>query len=81
MIAYQEYNTRSPLNGLAAKWAAEHSCDLPIDSRVVAPVGDAAAETISVNIGSVEVSTPTDLPVETATVETKEDQAPLESAG
>jgi ubiquitin-protein ligase len=37
MIAYQEYNTRSPLNGLAAKWAAEHASQLPIDNRVVAP--------------------------------------------
>ena len=41
MIAYQEYNTRSPLNGLAAKWAAEHANLLPIDSRVVAPPLDA----------------------------------------
>lgn len=40
MIAYQEYNTRSPLNGLAAKWAAEHQSALPIDSQVVAPPGD-----------------------------------------
>jgi ubiquitin-protein ligase len=37
MIAYQEYNTRSPLNGLAAKWAAEHLGDLPIDGQIVAP--------------------------------------------
>ncbi|MEO6923150.1 MAG: ubiquitin-conjugating enzyme E2, partial [Bryocella sp.] len=37
MIAYQEYNTRSPLNGLAARWAAEHLGDLPIDTQVVAP--------------------------------------------
>ncbi len=37
MIAYQEYNTRSPLNGLAAKWAAEHAAALPIDPQVVAP--------------------------------------------
>jgi ubiquitin-protein ligase len=37
MIAYQEYNTRSPLNGLAAKWTAEHLNELPIDSRIVAP--------------------------------------------
>jgi len=37
MIAYQEYNTRSPLNGLAAKWAAEHLNLLPIDSQIVAP--------------------------------------------
>lgn len=37
MIAYQEYNTKSPLNGLAAKWAAQHPDLLPIDSRTVAP--------------------------------------------
>lgn len=37
MIAYQEYNTKSPLNGLAAKWAAEHPQLLPVDSRTIAP--------------------------------------------
>jgi ubiquitin-protein ligase len=37
MIAYQEYNTKSPLNGLAAKWAAEHIAQLPIDARDVSP--------------------------------------------
>jgi Tfp pilus assembly protein PilF len=37
MIAYQEYNTKSPLNGLAAKWAAQNSHLLPIDTRPVAP--------------------------------------------
>ena len=37
MIAYQEYNTRSPLNGLAAKWAAQNSSLLPIDPRPIAP--------------------------------------------
>lgn len=37
MIAYQEYNTKSPLNGLAAKWAAQHADLLPIDARTVAP--------------------------------------------
>ncbi len=40
MIAYQEYNTKSPLNGLAAKWATQHSELLPIDSRNVAPPAD-----------------------------------------
>jgi ubiquitin-protein ligase len=45
MIAYQEYNTKSPLNGLAAKWAAENAHLLPIDARVIAPpTGEAAAE-------------------------------------
>ena len=37
MIAYQEYNSKSPLNGLAAKWAAQNSHLLPVDSRPVAP--------------------------------------------
>lgn len=37
MIAYQEYNTKSPLNGLAARWAAEHPQFLPIDDREIAP--------------------------------------------
>jgi ubiquitin-protein ligase len=37
MITYQEYDTKSPLNGLAAKWAAQNSHPLPIDPRPVAP--------------------------------------------
>src|SRR5215468_8183533 len=37
MIAYQEYNTKSPLNGLAAKWAAQNAQLLPVDSRPIAP--------------------------------------------
>src|SRR5207249_10027221 len=42
MIAYQEYNTKSPLNGLAAKWAAEHANLLPIDQR---PIGSSSVVT------------------------------------
>ena len=37
MITYQEYNTKSPLNGLAAKWAAQNTHLLPVDPRAVAP--------------------------------------------
>lgn len=37
MISYQEYNTKSPLNGLAAKWAAQNRHLLPIDARPIAP--------------------------------------------
>jgi hypothetical protein len=44
MIAYQEYNTKSPLNGLAAKWAAQHLELLPVDPRAVAPPIPATAE-------------------------------------
>jgi ubiquitin-protein ligase len=31
MIAYQSYNTKSPLNGEAAKWVAENEDRLPLD--------------------------------------------------
>jgi ubiquitin-protein ligase len=37
MIAYQEYNTKSPLNGLAARWAAQNANLLPVDRREIAP--------------------------------------------
>jgi len=37
MIAYQEYNTKSPLNGLAAKWAAQNQQLLPVDTHEIAP--------------------------------------------
>jgi ubiquitin-protein ligase len=37
MIAYQEYNTKSPLNGLAAKWAEQHANLFPVESRDIAP--------------------------------------------
>ncbi len=43
MIAYQEYNTKSPLNGLAAKWAAQNSHLLPVDPRPIAPPLDQPA--------------------------------------
>jgi hypothetical protein len=37
MIAYQEYNTKSPLNGLAAKWSEQHAHLFPVDGRDIAP--------------------------------------------
>ncbi len=37
MIAYQQYNIKSPLNGIAAKWAEQNSAKLPVDSREVSP--------------------------------------------
>jgi ubiquitin-protein ligase len=45
MIAYQEYNTKSPLNGLAAKWAAQNASLLPIDARSIAPPSTATDRT------------------------------------
>ena len=47
MITYQEYNTKSPLNGLAAKWAAQNSSRLPIDSRNVSPPAARPADVVS----------------------------------
>jgi ubiquitin-protein ligase len=43
MIAYQEYNTKSPLNGLAAKWAAQNAHLLPVDSVDLSPPLDHGA--------------------------------------
>src|SRR5205807_715196 len=48
MIAYQEYNTKSPLNGLAAKWAEQHSKFFPIDSRDIAPPLERSATAVEV---------------------------------
>jgi ubiquitin-protein ligase len=49
MIAYQEYNTKSPLNGLAAKWAAQNPQLLPVDPQPVAPpLAQAAVAEITV---------------------------------
>src|SRR5450432_2036940 len=43
MIAYQEYNTKSPLNGLAAKWAAQNTNLLPIDPRSISPPSESSS--------------------------------------
>jgi ubiquitin-protein ligase len=40
MISYQEYNTKSPLNGLAARWAEQNAKLFPVDSRDIAPPTD-----------------------------------------
>jgi len=47
MISYQEYNTKSPLNGLAAKWAAQNPHLLPVDPRPIAPPLEAATAAAS----------------------------------
>jgi ubiquitin-protein ligase len=44
MISYQEYNTKSPLNGLAAKWAAQNAKLLPIDARSISPPSEGAPQ-------------------------------------
>src|SRR5262249_45943284 len=43
MIAYQSYNTKSPLNGEAARWVVEHLDELPLDPVSLMP-DDAGAD-------------------------------------
>ena len=56
MIAYQEYNTKSPLNGLAAKWAAQNAQLLPIDARGIAPPSYDSAQSPRGNLESAPIS-------------------------
>jgi len=58
MIAYQEYNTKSPLNGLAAKWAAQNASLLPIDVRNVSPPAAAPEPAITVPAGEASTAQP-----------------------
>jgi hypothetical protein len=62
MISYQEYNTKSPLNGLAAKWAAQNAGLLPVDSRPIAPPLDQPAEEPSLLTSSVPQSAAAPIP-------------------
>src|SRR6204780_4442897 len=67
MISYQEYNTKSPLNGLAAKWAAQNAHLLPIDPRPVGPprtgAAKAAGPEVSEEVVPVKVVTAVSEPV------------------
>lgn len=40
MLAFQSYNVKSPLNGLAAKWVEEHLERLPLDATPFLSVGE-----------------------------------------
>ncbi len=78
MITYQEYNTKSPLNGLAAKWAAQNASLLPIDARNVSPPAaqpanassaaqmDGAGPASPVPTAAAEIPTPPPEPVNNA---------------
>ena len=43
MIAFQSYNTKSPLNGEAARWVDEHLDELPLDPVSMMPEDAASA--------------------------------------
>jgi hypothetical protein len=65
MISYQEYNTKSPLNGLAAKWAAQNSSLLPVDPRPIAPPLDQPVEEPSLPTSSAPQSAAARIPLPT----------------
>ncbi len=52
MISYQEYNTKSPLNGLAAKWAEQNAKLFPVDPRDIAPPSDKPVAAVEVGLSS-----------------------------
>jgi ubiquitin-protein ligase len=62
MISYQEYNTKSPLNGLAAKWAAQNHGLLPVDPRPIAPPLNQSAEEPSLSTPSAPQSAAAPIP-------------------
>ena len=63
MIAYQSYNTKSPLNGEAARWVDQHLDELPLDPVSLMP-DDETAGTVAV------VSAPPARPVSPPTART-----------
>ena len=47
MISYQSYNTKSPLNGEAARWVDEHLDQLPLDPVSMMPDDAEVAQSIA----------------------------------
>jgi ubiquitin-protein ligase len=47
MISYQSYNTKSPLNGEAARWVDEHLHELPLDPVSMMPDDAEPPQTIA----------------------------------
>lgn len=81
MITYQEYNTKSPLNGLAAKWAAQNSALLPIDPRNVSPPAEAKPADSAVQPVPVatQPATPSEAPAADSAVAAASSPASLET--
>jgi len=57
IIAYQSYNTKSPLNGEAARWCEENRRLLPIDKADLRPESLAQAEAAKIQV-SADMPTP-----------------------
>ena len=79
MIAYQEYNTKSPLNGLAAKWSEQHVHLFPVDTRDIAPPLDKARESISNPGAAPQPALKSVVPSRNDQVETAAEQAPAQT--
>jgi hypothetical protein len=81
MISYQEYNTKSPLNGLAAKWAAQNSGLLPVDPRPIAPPLDQPVQEPSLPTSPIAQSTAASIPqaVPDASSAAPQDEDPWEN--
>ncbi len=50
MLQWQVYNTRSPLNAVAARWAAENTHQLPVGMQGVHPLADLAVSLADVTV-------------------------------
>jgi ubiquitin-protein ligase len=61
MIAYQSYNTKSPLNGEAARWVEQNLARLPLD-RVSMQLDESAAKPAPVQAAARPVSRPSPQP-------------------
>ena len=64
MLAYQTYNTKSPLNGDAAKWVQENADELPLDdvSLLVEESAEPPEKAVASRPNDVETSPPAIVP-------------------
>jgi ubiquitin-protein ligase len=65
MIAYQSYNTKSPLNGEAARWVDQHLDELPLDPVSMMPDDQARSQSEPPRPSSrpTQIARPSDRPV------------------
>jgi ubiquitin-protein ligase len=61
MISFQSYNTKSPLNGEAARWTEENIARLPLDQVSMVPEEPAAPAAGPTGTGPPDLSLPPDM--------------------
>jgi ubiquitin-protein ligase len=79
MIAYQEFNTKSPLNGLAAKWSEQHAHLFPVDARDIAPPLDRDRGSIPAPAAAPQAAVKSVVPSRHDQVEMVAEQAPAQN--